>query len=87
MHLHVILCYCSAAQQQGCDSYSSSSGGGSTIFIKSDFSSTVAVEHYRKHLKNSRKKNKQTKTGTITRKTLENVSIKVICINTPSSLV
>lgn len=60
MHLHVILCYCSAAQQQGCDSYSSSSGGGSNVFSKSDFSSTVAVEHYRKHLKNSRKKNKQT---------------------------
>lgn len=59
MHLHVILCYCSAAQQQGCDSYSSSSGG-STVFSKSDFSSTVAVEHYRKTSKTAeRKTNKQ----------------------------
>lgn len=52
----------------------------------------LAVEmlvRYRAHLNNSnnRKQNKQ-KADTITHQTvLENVSVKVICVNTPSSLV
>lgn len=86
MHLHVILCYCSAAQQQCCGGYSSH---GSNNFSKSGVCRIDALVRYREHLNNNnRKENKiKQKTGRITHKiVLENVSIKVICINTPSSL-